>query len=232
MRRIVTAFYGAIGVLIALVTVAAAAELKILADVYAWFSPALKPLAALPWVRQVAAQSHKFPLAEAHVVLVLAGLILIFGTAWAGALRALRESVTFVGTDIASLRDALRESFFMRTFVPPAGWRSSHELTATDLSPGDQLFVQKRTVGVDDLVIRYYTHKRILPGFLVIVLIAGTFFLLPELVDGSKRSDPAWFFFGRLLVAIAAVYSSFALLLFLAAHLSRASSEYGRKSDT
>lgn len=232
MKKIVTGCYVIIAVSIAAITVAAAANLRVLADVYAWLSPMLSPIAALPWARAVATQNHKFPLAEAHAVLALTGLVLIVGTAWVGAIRALRETVMVVGTDIASLSSALRENLFMAMFIPPAGWRSTRGLALPQVSPGDEFFLEKRMAGFDELVIRYYTHRFVLPGFALVILIAGVFFLFPDLIDGSRRSDPAWFFFGRLLVAIGAVYSSFALLLFISAHLSRASSGYRPSSNT
>jgi len=229
MRKIVTALYGTIGVLIALVTVAAAAELKLLADVYAWLSPALKPFVALPWVHEVAAQSHKFPLAEAHAVLVLAGLVAIFGTAWLGALRALRETVTFVGTDVGSLRTALRTSLFLRLFVQPGHWRSG-QATLSELSPGDDLFVKKRTAGFGELVVRYYTHGRVRALLAFGIFILTVFFAFPAALDGSLRSSAAFFFFGRLLIAIASVFSFFSLLLFLSAYIARMSSGEGLNS--
>jgi hypothetical protein len=232
IRRVFRGLYAAAGALIVGTTVAAAANMRALGDFYAWASPALRPLAALPWVREVAAQSHKFPLAEAHAVLVLACLVVVLGTAWLGALRALRETVMFAGTDLASLRSALRENFFISIFVPPTGWRSNRELALPEISPGDAFFLEKRAAGIDDLLIRYYTHKSVLPGFLVVILIAAVFFLFPDLIDGSRRSEPAWFFFGRVLVAVAATYSFFALLLFLSAHLSRSSSGYRPSSNT
>ena len=231
MRKIVTAFYGTIGVLIALVTVAAAAELKLLADVYVWLSPALKPFVALPWVREVAAQSHKFPLAEAHAALVLAGLVVIFGTAWLGALRALRETVSFEGTDVGSLRTALRTSLFLRFFVQPRYSRPDNQATLSEISPGDDLFMKKRTAGFGELVIRYYTHGRVRALLAFGVFILAVFFAFPAALDGSLRSSAAVFFFGRLLIAIASVFSFFTLLLLLSAYIARMSSGEGLNSS-
>jgi hypothetical protein len=232
VKGLIAASYSVIGILIAVVTVAAAANLKLLAEVYAWLTPVMKPFAVLPWVQQVATQSHKFPLAEAHAALVLAGLVLIFGTAWLGALPALRETVAFQGTDVTSLSTALRTNFFLRLFIQPGYWRPASQAQLSGLSPGDDLFVNKRIAGFDELLIRYYTHGRVRVVLLFGLVLLTIFLAFPAMLDGSLRSNAVWFFFGRLLIALASVFCGFSLLLFLSACLARMSSGEGLNSST
>jgi hypothetical protein len=204
------------------VTLAAAGNVRALAEVYAFLAPVLQPFAALPWVQAVAGQGDKFPLAEAQAVLTLAGFTLIFGTACIGAIPVLRNVMTFAGTDLASLRAALRTQFPLSVFIPSAAWRPMGEAPLLRLSPGDEIFTHRKTARVDELLMKYYTHPRRSPYSVLQLLIIVSFFLFPGLLSWSTHASPVVFFFYRLLAPGLIALCCFDLLLFVLAYWSRA----------
>lgn len=231
MRRAVTTIYWLLAGLVVLVTLAAAGNLKILGDVYAALAPALKPFAALPWAQAVSAQSDRFPLAEAQAVLALAGFALIFGSACIGAVFVFRNIVTFSGTDLVSLRAALRTQFPLGLFIPSATWRPTGEPQLLELSPGDEIFVQRKAARVDELLIKYYTRPRRLPYSVLQLCIVASFFLLPGLLSSSTHTSPVVFFFFRFLAPAVYALCFFDLLLFVLAYCSQAVSTREQKSE-
>jgi hypothetical protein len=221
MQRAVTTIYWFLVGLVVVVTLAAAGNVQALAKVYALLAPALQPFAALPWVQAVAAQGDKFPLAEAQAVLALTGFTLIFGTACIGAIPTFRRVVGYLGTDLVSLCAALRTQFPLGVFVLP-DWRPATKTPLLQLSPGDEVFIQRRTGRIDELLMKYYTHPRRLPYSLLQLSLVASFFLLPGLLSGWIHTSPVVFFFGRLIVPGLAVMCCFDLLLLLLASCSRA----------
>lgn len=208
--------------LIVAVTLAAAGNVRALAEVYAVLGRWLKPLAALPWSQAVAAQSDRFPLAEPQAVLVLACFALIFGTACVGAIPTFRRVVSYMGTDLVSLSVALRSQFPLGVFVLPADWRSADKAPLLQLSPGDEVFVQRRMARVDELLVKYYTHPKRVPFLAMQGGLVAAFFLLPGFLSGGIHASPVAFFLGRLIIPGLAAMSCFELLLLLLASCSRA----------
>ncbi len=203
-----------------MVTLAAAGDLGALADLYAFLAPWLTPFIALPWVQAIAAHSNKFRLAEAQAVLALAGFTLIFGTACIGAISTFRKVVSYVGTDLVSLCAALRTQFPLSVFILP-DWRPTSKAPLLQLSSGDEIFVQRRTGRVDELLVKYYTHPRRSPYSVLQLCIVASFFFFPTLLSWSTHTSPVVFFFFRLLWPFLIALSCFDLLLFAIAHCSR-----------
>lgn len=222
IRRVVTTIYWSLAGLVVAVTLAAVGNVRALFDIYAVLAPWLKPLTAFPWVQAVSAQSDRFPLAEAQAVLALAGFTLIFGSACVGAMPTFRRVVSYLGTDLVSLCATLRPQFPLGVFILPADWRPTSKAPLLQLSPGDEVFAQRRTARVDQLLVKYYTHPKRLPYSVLQLWLVASFFLLPGLMSGSTHTSPVVFFFFSLLAPALVTLCCFDLLLFVLAYWSRA----------
>jgi hypothetical protein len=128
-----------------LVTIPTAIEVPILSSLYRSVAATLGPLNSLPWVETVSAQSARVPLAKAHAVLSLAALLLILGSGWIAAIGGMYKVARPTGTDLPSLRSALRTRFPLRLFVPAPGWGVGAQSHLMEVSAGDQVGVHHRS---------------------------------------------------------------------------------------